>query len=189
MSGCFPCNGWHTVALLDCCDLEIWSRWLKPKCLAHKPQFHGLRPTMVHYVLPWYTTSYNEVSPCGAVPVETRQGGGEPGPMPQEVQPKILLDTTSGHHPQAWRRNSTVDWGIFGQRLHSSERLGWTSEPGRTTKRNEETWLNRSYTLLIIQTLKDLENTAAEKSPTLRYLPQTPVALTLVSTKHFIQDS
>ena len=29
--------------------------------------------------------------------------------------------------------------GIFGKRLHSSERLGWTSEPGRMTKKKKST--------------------------------------------------
>ena len=52
--------------------------------------------------------------------------------------PDISQSLSSGHHPQAWRRNSTVHWGIFGPRLHSSERLCWTSGPGRMTTKKKK---------------------------------------------------
>ena len=61
-----------------------------------------------------------------------------------------LPETTSGHHPQAWRRNSTAHWAIFRQRLHSSERLGWTSEPGWTKKKKCNTETRDTTTLSYI---------------------------------------
>ena len=130
--------------------------------LAHKQQYHALCPTMM---------SHNEDSRCGAVPLETRQVGGELDPMPQRArgpttatgqwslcfteqmramegaQFRQLPETTSGYHPQALRTNSTVHWGIFGQWLHSSERLGWTSELGRTTKKKKRTTQGRTQCL------------------------------------------
>ena len=56
--------------------------------------------------------------------------------LSRHAQPTQLPETTSGCHPQAWRRNYS-SLGDLRQGLHSSKRLGWTSEPGPRTKKND----------------------------------------------------